>query len=172
MQKRDTFVLITAILCGLLAFILILRLTKKPAHDYARVASSKGQSSSPLPIPAGMRALTLSEKNIENFPDLLEAGNYVDVLGLAPNYEGQLDLQTIVRGAQVLIFDKKEGLETKSMTLALTPTGAEVVSKATAHGKIRLILRPDGGEKNVIPLTGAGLTEVIRGVDKDKNIHL
>ena len=172
MIKRDTVVLVVAVVCGLLAFVMVMNLTKKSGHFAGVPTALKSGGPASLPIPAGMSALTLSDKNVENFPDLLEVGGFVDILGTVPDYQGKMELQAIIRSAQVITLDRtKEDQLIRSINVALTPAGAEVVSKAMANGKIRLILRPEQAEKSVVSL-GAGVTEVIRGVEKDKNARV
>ena len=174
MQKRDIGVLILAISCGALAFILAANFMKKPPVETKPsipAASPKEQPTS-IPIPNGMSALGLSSSEIENIPDTLNAGNYVDILGIAPNYADKMELQTLIRGAQVIKVDaRKEEPGVQSITVALTPVGAEVVSKALTQGKIRLTLRPDNEEKGVLQTGAPGFIEVIRGVEKEKVTH-
>ena len=166
MQKRDTIILIVAIVCGLLAFSMVvnvMRSGKRPAAEKKALTS--------LPIPEGMIALTLSPGEIENIPDLLKVGSHVDVLGIAPNYKGENELQTIVRSAQVLSIDKDAKAQIRALSIALTSGGAEVVSKASDEEKLRLVLRPDSGEKGVFQFKGVGFTEIIRGVKKEKSMR-
>ena len=166
MQKRDRIIFIIAIVCGLLAFMLVLRINKKTVSGSLATTSPTAQNAG-LSIPAGMRALTLSEKNIENTPDSLTPGSYVDILGFVPDDQEKPELQTIIRSAQVIAMKNDES-GAKLLTMTLTPQGAEVVSKAMGNGKIRLILRPDRGENSVLSGNGSNLIEVIRGVDKEK----
>ena len=174
MQKRDKVVLIIAIICGLLAFILVFRFLKRSAamHGSAPVTSTSKNSMGTLPIPSGMRALTLTANEIDNLPAMLETGSYVDILGVLPNYEGKMELQTIVRSTQVINLKKRENSGIESLTVTLSSVGAEVVTKAMAQGKLHLVLRPDSGEKGVLQMSGMGFTEVIRGVEKEKKIQV
>ena len=174
MQKRDLNILMIAIVCGVLAFVFVMSFLKKSAaiSNSSLATVSKRGPSGPLPIPNGMSALTLSSKEIENTPDLVSIGSFLDILGVVPNYEGKMELQTIVRSAQVINLDKKAESGINSFTIAISPIGAEVVSKAMAQGKIHLILRPEEGEKGVLQFGGVGFTEVIRGVDKDKSMRV
>lgn len=120
-----------------------------------------------LPIPKGMRAFTVSSREINNVPDLLNVGNYVDLLGNVPNYEGLIEMRTILRGAQVLSIHLKDNTDIRSITLSLTPVETEVVMKAIGRGKIRIIVRPDiVGEK--VDRAVWESAEIIRGVDKQK----
>jgi len=170
MQKRDIFVLLIAVTCGVFAFILVINLLKRPMASQSPVTSTaaKVQPAS-ISIPNGMSLLVLSSNEIDNLPDLIVAGSYVDIIGIAPNYAEKMELQTIVRGAQVTkLEDKKEEPGVKSIMVALSPAGAEVVSKALTQGKLRLTLRPDNGEKGVLQNSSPGFIEVIRGVEKEK----
>lgn len=170
MKQRDTVILVIAIVCGFLAFVLILNVLKRPAPRQSVTVKTVGQRS--IPIPTGMSALTLSPKEIENVPDHLATGNYIDILGIAPDYKGEKDLQTIVRSSEILSIEKTKEKGIQSITVALTSVGAEVVAKAMAEGKVRMVLRPDGGEKSVFQMGEMGVAEVIRGVKKEKSVHV
>ena len=171
MKNRDTVILVIAIVCGFLAFAMILNMLKRPAsRQPATVKTVVGQRS--MSIPTGMNALTLSPKEIDNVPDLLTTGNYIDILGIAPDYKGGKDLQTIVRSAEVLSVEKTKDKGVQSITVALSSVGAEVVAKAMEEGKIRMLLRPDGGEKSVFKVGEMSFAEVIRGVKKEKSVHV
>lgn len=172
MQKRDTSILIIAIACGFLSFILVLNILRNSAATQKMPALHLGNQPISLAIPSSMRALTLSPKEVENIPAPLPVGGYVDILGIAPNFAEKMELQTIVRSAQIINIEKEDKGEVKSLTLAVSPVGAEVVTKARGEGKIHLVLRPEGGEKDVLQLGGMGVVEVIRGVQKQKSMHV
>ena len=121
-----------------------------------------------LPIPEGMRAFGFGSTEVESMPGDIQVGSYLDILGLMPNYEGKMESQTVVRGAQVISIVKDKSYMS-SLTVALTPRATEVVTRAIDHGKVRLILRPDKGEKTIYQ--AIGFTEIIRGVNKEKNLQ-
>lgn len=171
MHKRDQTILIIAIVSGLVAFLLVLNLFKRPAQQRTTVIKKIGGGS--IAVPAGMRAFTLSTKELESIPPALKAGDYMDVIGTAPNYEGSPELQTIIRSAQVINVEKpKDKDQIESITLALTPVGTEVIVKAKTQGKIQLVLRPEHDQGDPFQLGNVGLTEVIRGVNKEKNARM
>ena len=175
MQRRDTKILLIAVICGLAAFLLVLNSLNKPTKSVKPVHQVTKVKSQSLEIPADMRALTLSGKDVENFPSPLEVGNFVDIIGIAPNYANQMELQTIVRSSQVVKIDRgKEGEQSAihAITLTLSPVGAEVVTKAKSEGKVQLVLRPDGGDRDVLQLGSVGFVEVIKGVQKQKNMNV
>jgi len=92
-----------------------------------------------LPIPDGMLALTLSLHEIKKIPEFIAEESYVDVLGYkTANTQEQ---SIIVRSAQVLALTKDEQGEMIAVTLALTPSEAEVVTSSTRRGSVRLVLR-------------------------------
>ncbi len=133
-----------------------------------------------FPIGEGLRALTLRAEEVDNLPDYFKSGSYVDILGNITNNDNQVELQTIIRGAQVisvsrmmelLAKDKNlrlEDLPIRSFTLALDPMGIEVVTKAMQKGKIRVIVRPDNQQNEVLKVEGVQYTEIIRGIEKEK----
>ena len=124
-----------------------------------------------LPLLEGKRALTLTSKEVENVPDVLKAGNRVDIMGVAANYEGSREMQTIVSGVLVLSVEKKDGSEIKSFTVAMSPQAAVAVAKIMTNSKLTLAFRPDTGSEIVEELTMVGYTQIIRGVDKEKNVN-
>ena len=178
MQKRDTVILGIAVGCGLLAFFLVVN-TLKSLNPRPHQSTIPRRHSNSISIPKGMRGVTLSVNDIENIPNLLNTGGYIDVLGMAPNYIGKMELQTIARNTLVVSIDKPAGdkekaapQEIKSITLALSPIAAEVVSKAMTAGKIHLIVRSEGAESESLQLDMVGITEVIRGVSKEKSMRV
>ena len=172
MQKRDTFILTIAVISGIMAFLLVVNLLRKPAAPRRTITQKVGVKS--IAVPEGFRAITLSAKEIENIPPVLRTGSYLDLLGSAPNYEGKMELQTIIRGAQVINVEKnkKEEDAVQSITLALTPVGTEVLMKAKSEGKIHLVLRPEHDAGEPFQLGNVGITEVIRGVNRDKSVRM
>ena len=178
MQKRDNIILTIAIVCGLLAFLLVANVLKNSNARHRPVALPKKHIKA-IAIPGGMRGLTLSVKDIENIPNPLNTGSYVDVLGMAPNYVGNMELQTIAQSVQIVGIDqpagdKKEDLpqEIRSITLALSPITAEIVSKAMITGKIHLMVRSDGADAEGFQLGAVGISEIIRGVSKEKTMRV
>ena len=128
-----------------------------------------------LPVPPGSRALTLASREIENIPEPLELGAYVDVLGMGQNNEGVSEMQTVVTGAKVISVlrektAKKEEIgPITTVTLAMSPQAVVFVTKSVALSRIRLIVRPEGpGSEQLIQ--GAASMEIIRGVDKEKKL--
>ncbi|GEM_PF-3551156 len=137
---------------------------RRPAA--AALAASRPES---LPIPAGMRGMTLSSSDIDNVPDMVGVGDYLDVLGVASNVEGRTELQTIVRGSQVLNLKKAEDGSARAITIALTPEDSESVSKAMGQGRIRLVVRPDKGDTRATAAS-LGFVEIIRGTNRERKI--
>lgn len=123
-----------------------------------------------LPIPEGMSALTLASGQIDVLPEDMEAGKYADILGVVSEAGDSRDIQPIVRGVQVLSINRAESSEVKAITIAVTPYGAIVVSKAMTRGKLGLVLRPDGAESGAYHPGVVGSIEIIRGVQKEKSV--
>jgi Flp pilus assembly protein CpaB len=121
-------------------------------------------------IPEGLRALVVPASGFEGLSDLVASGAYVDIMGEVPDAEDRPVMETIIRGARVLSVTRSKDGEIKSVTLALSPLGAELVTRATSKAKIRLLVRPDAVQREMIQSSGFGLTEIIRGVDKEKRI--
>ncbi len=234
--RRDIIILAIAIICGLLAFVIVANILKKSAqikHQFVAAAKplAKGQliestdlviskpieSANPtnfflqlqdvagnevigdivqgelvqrtkvrkpqpvvpapsptpvknisLPVPPGKRAFAMAAVEIENLPEDLKVGNFVDILGSVATFEGSREMRTVIRGAQVISIDRKDNSEIKSVTTALTPTGAEMVAKTMTQGKLRFIVAPDDSQAGVMALE-QGAIEIIRGVDKEQS---
>lgn len=124
---------------------------------------------SALPIPEGMRALTIGAGDIIGMPDLLEIGNYIDVLGTVLTSTGLRELKTILYGAQVISMEGGEGVPIRSITLAVNPNETPVLIESMGQGKIRVIVRPDQGERYLYQ-SEIGSMEVIRGTSREKKI--
>lgn len=120
----------------------------------------------PLPIPKGMRALTIAREDISNFPDLLEIGSYVDIVGLASAGGGNAEMKTILSSKKVISKDPLDSASPKSVTLAVRPFEAEAAIQSISRGKVRLIIRADAGE-DLIQELGLSNVEVIRGVHRE-----
>ena len=154
MLKRDTIIMVTAVVCGILAFVLVANfLNKSAAAKQAFVVAGRnipagqiiseedltmsapmqskvsndlftqvqdalgnqavgpisigslvyrskvnraytqtGAGPESLPIPPGMRAMTIAAREIDGMPERLGVGTYLDILGMALNYEGVKEL--------------------------------------------------------------------------------
>ena len=180
MQKRDTVVLSIAVGCGFLAFLLVANtLSHSNSRRHQGATTSTKKYSKAIPIPSGMRGVTVQTTDIESIPNPFNIGNYTDILGMAPNYLGKLELQTIARSVQVVNIDRpaseKKGdalQEVKSVTFALSPVIAEIVSKAVTAGKIHLIISSEGADTDGSQMSSVGIMEVIRGVSKEKTMRV
>ncbi|OIO37889.1 MAG: Flp pilus assembly protein CpaB [Candidatus Omnitrophica bacterium CG1_02_46_14] len=138
----------------------------------ARSAISPGEPESVLPLPQRKRALTLSPNEVENIPGALRAGSRVDIMGMTANYEGSKEMQTIVRGVQIIALERSGRSEIRSITAAMSPLAAVMVARATANGKLNLALRPESEGEIPEELAMIGYTEIIRGIEKEKNTNI
>ena len=118
-----------------------------------------------LPVPPGKRALTVAANEIEDVPQALSVGNFVDILGNAKMPDGRVVMKTVVRGAQVISVDHSTGPGIKSATVALSPTGTEMVAVTLTQGKLRFVVVPDGSNAGVVQ--DQSTIEIIRGVEKE-----
>lgn len=122
-----------------------------------------------LPIPAGMRALTIGAGDIVGMPDILEIGNYVDVLGTVIGSNGLKELKTLLYGVQVISMEGGEESPIHSITLAVNPGETAVLVESMSQGKIRIIVRPDQGERYLYQ-SEVGSMEIIRGTAREQRI--
>lgn len=106
-------------------------------------------------IPSDRRAITVAVTEVTGVAGFIKAGDYVDVVHTFSGQDGgasRLVLQNILvlavdRETEAGINesgakDKKEAVKTMTVTLAVTPDDAAVVTLAEEKGKIRLALRP------------------------------
>ncbi|MEW6170050.1 MAG: Flp pilus assembly protein CpaB [Candidatus Omnitrophota bacterium] len=106
--------------------------------------------------PAGKRAITVPVDNIAGISGLLKPGDYVDVLSkiptpvTGPDGKQQMQLTTMPLFQNVLVLavgsDVGGGAQTKekgasTVTLALGPQEASLISFVQEQGKIQLLLR-------------------------------
>ena len=119
-----------------------------------------------LPIPAGMRALTLSRQNIINIPDLLNIGSYVDIIGLTPGEDEQKEMHTLVSSCQVISISPLDGSAIESVTVAVMPNEAEMVLQSATLKQLQLLVREDRAEQRMFEAP-RGSVEIIRGVQKE-----
>ncbi len=135
------------------------------------VASPVDNTPVSLPVPPGMRALTLELQEVESIPIILKAGNYVDVLGYIPTgiNNAQREIRTLLHGAQVLSTGKNEKQEIQSVTLAISPTYVEMLLNASKLGKVRLIVtNQPGGDASAWSTVGS--IEIIRGIQRERKV--
>lgn len=133
-----------------------------------KVAEVEVPPEEPLPIPPGMRAVAIQTALLGSYPFDLAQGKYVDVIGYGSVFEGsnEKDMQTLIRGAQVIAVEKKEK-QLASVTIAVTPDGALVAAKAMAQGKLSLVGRSEAGSAD--RSLAFEPVEIIRGVSKEKH---
>ncbi|MBI4358038.1 MAG: flagella basal body P-ring formation protein FlgA [Candidatus Omnitrophica bacterium] len=127
---------------------------------------SEASQKKPLPIPPGMRALTVSRKDIVNVPDLLDIGSYVDIIGAKIGDTQSQEMRTIVVSRQVISVSPLDGSPIASITIAVMPDEAEVAVAAASLKPLQLLVRENRAEQRPFEAS-AGTIEVIRGVQKE-----
>lgn len=120
-----------------------------------------------LPIPNGMRALTISREDISNVPDLLDIGSYVDIVGQTIAVNGEKEMHTIIGSRQVISLSPLDGSPIQSITVAVTPTEAEKTLEAASMKKLQLLVRQEQATEQWTFEASGGSIEVIRGVQKE-----
>jgi Flp pilus assembly protein CpaB len=123
-----------------------------------------------IEIPEGMEGLNIKSSDINDVPNDLNPGDYVDILANISNYAGQKELITLIHSAQIvgIEFEDAETLTTiKSIRLALLPRETKAVLAGLAQGKLQLVLLAGLGEK---PWTGppVGEMEIIRANNQQR----
>jgi Flp pilus assembly protein CpaB len=136
----------------------------KPAPDIPKTPP-KPQS---LPVPAGLRSMTVKSDAIVNLPADLNLGAYVDFIGKALNADGQLETKTIASAVQIIGLNKMEGADIpESITVAARPRNVVELTKALGKGKLSLVNRPESATN----LGNLGYIEIIRGISKEKSFQ-
>lgn len=122
-----------------------------------------------LPVPAGMRALTLGMQELESIPPGLKSGDYADILGNVIVAANQNEVRTIVRGILVLAVPKTpDTKQVLGLSVALFPAQVESVLNAARYGRMRLVITQKPADNTAWPDMGS--IEVIRGVQREKKI--
>jgi Flp pilus assembly protein CpaB len=238
-MKRDTLVLVVAVLCGLAAFSLILNFLKQASQPKAQYVITRAEIaagsilkpedltlSEPLanipvsqhytqmyevigmealqdlpqnhlvgradlkkpeikvvaapsvvpevkdivlPVPEGLRALTLDMQEMENIPNNLKGGDYIDILGTIIFGNNQKEVKTILRGVLVLSAQKSQDQkQIMSFSVALHPTQVETILNASKFGKMRLVITQKPTDNTI--WSGMGSIEVIRGIQRERKV--
>lgn len=131
-----------------------------------------------LPVPPGQRALTLGLQDIENVPNTMTPGDYVDILGNVVLSNSQREIRTILYAVAVIGIQRtpavivspdgqqREKSPVESVTLALLPAQVETVLNASKLGKMRLVVNSREGNQSA--WSNVGSIEIIRGVLKER----
>lgn len=113
-------------------------------------------------IPHGMRAVSIAIDRVKGVSGLVQPGDRVDVIAIPPRVNGEPRAYTIIRGAVVMALGNQ--LETAgsatpnplppeltAVTLAVTPTQADLLSMADINTTLRLSLRPPEESSRSLP---------------------
>lgn len=144
--------------------------------------SSPSDRQETLPIPEGMQALTVPAISIQNLPEFISPGKYVDVMGYQKVRDSEKkEIVNIVTSAQVISLEKTDGgpenararagkqNAVESVTLALTPDETKAFLRALDDGPVRLLLRSSKGIKPGYQ-AAYGTVEIIRGVEHVESV--
>ena len=170
-----------------------------PAHVVGRLSLSQvlagrpltyrdvDLSSTSIPVPLGMRAVTISVNDISGLNGDISPGTWVDVLTTSPLEMGSQSkkmknsvTKTILQGVQVLTIAKpptatkgtpraassQKGKNSKvySVTVAVSPSQAEKLVLGNTEGKIHLAMR-NGRDKEQISLAGVDMISLLAGIE-------
>lgn len=131
-------------------------------------------------IPIGKRALSISVDNITGVAGFINPGDSVDILNTFETLEGNRVMNytvTLLQNVKVIAVGKRfkpimknsssnneEILDETfdSVTLALSPEEAELVTFATEKGKLRLTLRSKVDDGSFVPKT-VGYSSLLKG---------
>lgn len=109
----------------------------------------------PYKIPEGKRAITIANNPLTGVAGHIKPGYYVDILmryNKSDKPEDQKEL-TLLQKVLVLAIgpdlQKKDGVQVSdNITLAVSPSDAELIALSETTGKLKLILRPAADEKD------------------------
>jgi pilus assembly protein CpaB len=123
-----------------------------------RLADPEAGVGLPAIIPRGMRALQVPVNNAAAVSGFLNPGNFVDVIAVCTEANPP-EVRTLLQSVTILavddrmstVHDKKKGGEraSASVTMALTPSDAEIVKHAFGSCRITLSLRNDIDVTNI-----------------------
>ncbi|MCO4744322.1 MAG: Flp pilus assembly protein CpaB [Proteobacteria bacterium] len=127
-------------------------------------------------IPRGMRAISFNITNAAAGAGFVQPENYVDVLVTITNAEtGERETRPVLQAVYVLAVNSHTGVKTDpspeggkkkkkkrrhapSVTFAVTPDQAEVLTQATSEGALQILIRngmdPGVGEEDVKDVVG------------------
>lgn len=101
-----------------------------------KIASGDGR----LQVSQGDRAITISVDNVGSLAGALMPGVYVDVLTTLTQ-DSTAFTKTLLQKVQVIAVDNGSGRSGNSVTLAVSPKEAEILTLAQTVGKFHLTLR-------------------------------
>jgi pilus assembly protein CpaB len=130
------------------------------------IASEKTANELPYKIPEGTRAITIAINQLSGVAGHIKPGHYVDVLMSYKDGEAIEDNKVVTLLQNILVLavgpdlQKKEGIqESENITLAVTPSAAQLVMLSENIGRMKLVLRPSG-EDNKPALPSVNLRNV------------
>lgn len=113
-----------------------------------------------------MRALSLNPNELENIPQRLNGGDYIDLLGMVDIGNQQREIRTILRGVLVLSVQKNENKTPESLTIALHPTQVEILLNTTGKKRLVVTEKPADNSRG----DNMGSIEVIRGIQRERKV--
>lgn len=136
-----------------------------------------------LPVPPSMRALTLGAQDLDNIPNALSPGDYVDILGNVVLNNNEREVRTILYAVSVIGIQRLPGQPVPAnvpqgtlvsgargpverVTIALLPAQVETVLNASRLGKMRVVINSREGNQSA--WANVGSIEIIRGVTKER----
>lgn len=122
-----------------------------------------------LPVPPSMRALTLSQVELENVPRGLQGGDYVDILGSVVISSKEKEVRTLLSGVQVLSVQKNERKQIENVSVALLPRQVETLLNASKFGRMRLVISQKPTKDDTTEWSMSTI-EVIRGVQRERKV--
>lgn len=101
-------------------------------------------------IPAGYRAMVIPVTLPQGLADLIQVGNRVDVLLTYEKGRGEYDSKTLVKSVKVIKVEEpsskgavgRGNSKEISITLAVSPEGAETLAYSMKKGTLNVIVRP------------------------------
>ena len=121
-----------------------------------------------LPVPPSMRALTLGTQELENIPQNLKPGEYVDTLGSVAIANNQREIRTVLHAVLVLSVQRSEKKQIEAVTIALATQQVETLLNSLKFGKVRLVMAPKTDDGSA--WSNSGSIEIIRGTQRERKI--
>ena len=124
-------------------------------------------------VPLGLRAISINVDETTSVGNMIKPGAYVDILlTYEDSKEKKLCTATILQAIKVIAVGSNFNFASKetsysTVTLAVTPEEAEIITFSKEKGKLNLVLRPVG-DKNIEKIRQISFTDIAQQIRKNE----
>ncbi len=149
-------------------------LLDEPLLEGRLASRGSGLGIAPI-IPVGMRAVTVRVNDVVGVAGFIMPGMRIDVLvtGRPPGQDGSFtttalqNILVLTAGTTIEPDSRGQAINAPSVTLAVTPDQAEILTLASNEGKIQLVLR-NGTDQSIERTSGRRIYELFGGAPKEQ----